>query len=150
MLKVKTNIPEGIGLMTTPTLGSPKNKRNNCTSRGVPRITQTYNSQILFKAGTLDMWIMATKTANVVPRANEINVRGIVKEIPAFKIGQNDEVNISIERASISFTLLICYCWISSKVSSLEKSLPKYLLESSVSVPPKNMVYFVYTTLQLL
>ena len=97
MLKVKTNIPEGIGLMTTPTLGSPKNKRNNCTSRGVPRITQTYNSQILFKAGTLDMWIMATKTANVVPRANEINVRGIVKEIPAFKIGQNDEVNISIE-----------------------------------------------------
>ena len=81
------------------------------------------------------MRMMATNTANVVPRANEINVRGIVKEIPAFKIGQNDEVNISIERASISFTLLICYCWISSRVSSFEKSLPKYLLESSVSVP---------------
>ena len=131
MLKVKTNIPEGIGLMTTPTLGRPKNTRNNCTSRGVPRIIQTYNSQILFKTGTLDMRMMATNTANVVPRANEINVRGIVKEIPAFKIGQNDEVNISIERAS----LLICYCWISSRVSSFEKSLPKYLLESSVSVP---------------
>ena len=39
--------------------------------------SQTYNSQILFKTGTLDMRMMATNTANVVPRANEINVRGI-------------------------------------------------------------------------
>ncbi|GAB1768467.1 hypothetical protein PMEGAPL125_48870 [Priestia megaterium] len=50
---------------------------NNCTSKGVPRIIDTYTRAIMFNILLEDKRASAVKTANTMPMAKLINVSGI-------------------------------------------------------------------------